>query len=125
VIGPKVKAWRSEKYRRYVASHDCFECGLSGHSQAAHANYGKGRGLKTDDSLCFPLCATLPMRVGCHDQHDQLIDMTLDERREREAIYVAQMQGIADREGWTLGGGKGRAAPASDGLPVLDGAEAA
>jgi hypothetical protein len=96
----------------FVAYHDCFACGMPGRSQAAHANFGKGRGLKTDDSLCFPLCCTLPMRVGCHDQHDQLIDMTLDERREREAVYVERMQAIAKGHGWTFGRGKGRAAPA-------------
>lgn len=97
---PKEKAWRSEKYRRFVAAQQCFSCGIDGRSQAAHPNFGKGARLKTDDSLCFPLCCTLPMRVGCHDQHDQLIDMTLDQRRERELDYIYRMRSYAEEAGW-------------------------
>lgn len=100
MLGPKVKTWRSRKYRMYVSGFACFACSLENRSQAAHPNFGKGKGLKTDDGLCFPLCSTLPMRVGCHDQHDLLIDMTLEERREREVGYTARMRAQAKRDGW-------------------------
>lgn len=100
MLGPKVAIWRSERYRRFVASKDCFACGRGGISQAAHQNLGKGSRLKTDDSLTFPLCCTQPMRVGCHDQHDLLIDMTLEQRREAEVLYVDRMQAIAVEAGW-------------------------
>lgn len=100
MIGPKKPLWRSKPYRMFVASHACFACGMEGRSQAAHPNDGKGLGLKTDDSRCFPLCSTLPLRVGCHDQHDQCIDMTREQRRELEAQYVKRMQSIAREAGW-------------------------
>lgn len=106
---PKDKPWRCVKYREWVASHDCFACGVPGRSQAAHANFGKASRLKTDDSECFPLCTVSPLRVGCHEQHDPLIDMTLTERREREVVYVARMRALAKAAGWVL---SGPAAPA-------------
>jgi hypothetical protein len=102
---PKTNMVRSEPYRRYVASLPCFACGREGISQAAHSNsseHGKAKGLKADDRNLFPLCATQPMRVGCHDQHDLLIDMTLEERREREVTYVDRMHEKAANDGWNI-----------------------
>lgn len=63
--------WRSEKYRRAVAELPCIYCGLHGRSQAAHANAGKGRGIKTGDETCFPLCAARPGFEGHHVAFDQ------------------------------------------------------
>ena len=37
---------RSEAYRRIVAAMPCIHCGIAGHSQHAHANAGKGKGMK-------------------------------------------------------------------------------
>ena len=37
---------RSEAYRRAVAAMPCIHCGIAGHSQHAHANEGKGMGIK-------------------------------------------------------------------------------
>jgi hypothetical protein len=45
----------SEPYRRLVAELPCFWCGISGYSQHAHLNYGKGLGLKTDDRTASAL----------------------------------------------------------------------
>lgn len=42
------------------------------------------------------------MRVGCHDQFDLLIDMTLDERRELETSYSERMQAQAMNDGWDV-----------------------
>lgn len=99
---PKEVAKRDEAYRRYVASHPCLACGIAGLSQAAHPNLGKGLSLKTDDRLCFPLCGPSPMRVGCHTQHDLCIDMTREQRRAAEALYVPRMQAQARADGWPL-----------------------
>lgn len=99
---PKVEPWRSEPYRRYQAAKPCMACGISGLGQAAHPNLGKGMGTKTDDRLVFSLCGPSPMRVGCHTAHDLCIDMTRDERREREAGYVARAQAEARRDGWPV-----------------------
>lgn len=62
---------RSEPYRRLVAALPCANCRIFGYSQAAHPNTGKGQGTKTDDRLCFPLCADRPGVRGCHAAFDQ------------------------------------------------------
>lgn len=99
-LGPKVKAWRSEKYRRYVASQPCAACGIFGYSQCAHANKGRGLGQKSPDSECFPLCSVRPGHMGCHQMHDLLLDITLDQRRRLETLYVERMQARAIQDGW-------------------------
>lgn len=61
----KAKPFRSEKYRRWIASLPCIVCG-SHNVQAAHirSNTGGGMGYKPSDEWCVPLC------VDCHsDQH--------------------------------------------------------
>ena len=67
----KVKAVESEPYRRLVAQLPCLWCGISGYSQHAHLNLGKGLGLKTDDRTGFPLCCSRPGVEGCHAAYDQ------------------------------------------------------
>ena len=95
----KAKTTRSRDYLRYVASHACFSCGLSGYSQAAHPNKGKGLGIKASDLDAFPLCSARPGHQGCHWMMDNTFDMTKAERRELEAIYTERMQAIARIEG--------------------------
>lgn len=105
VITPKLEPVRSEEYRRYVASFPCFACGLEKHSQAAHSDSGadgKGLALKACDRFIFPLCANLPLRVGCHAQFDLLIDMTLEDRQAAEAIYIPRMHALAVADGWDI-----------------------
>ena len=68
--------WRSEKFRKLVASLDCGACGASGPSQAAHRNEGKGMGIKVSDALCAALCP------ACHTELDQGKSMTKQERRD-------------------------------------------
>lgn len=80
---------RSERYRRLVAAMPCIHCGIDGHSQAAHPNTGKGAGMKTDDRLCFPLCADRPSVRGCHSLFDQGAMFTREERRLVEPIWAA------------------------------------
>lgn len=88
----KTPPMRSEPYRRWVASRPCIACGIEGVSQAAHANHGKGLGLKTCDSRIFPLCGPHWGLIGCHQRHDLMIDIGRDERREREADYIERTQ---------------------------------
>lgn len=92
---PKATIVRSQAYRRFVASQPCFGCAVEGFSQCAHANHGKGLGMKTSDLETFPLCAPHWGLIGCHQQHDLCIDMDRDQRRELERQYVARMQDIA------------------------------
>lgn len=68
------ETFRSETLRRAVASLPCAHCGIEGRSQAAHSNqymHGKGGAKKASDAAIFPLCATSPSRVGCHEMFDQ------------------------------------------------------
>ncbi len=58
--------------------------------------------MKTDDRLCFPLCGTRPLALGCHVEHDQCIGMTREERREREIGYTEATQAKARDDGWAL-----------------------
>lgn len=98
MLYPKPRRFQSEAYRRFVASHPCFGCGIEGYSQCCHRN-GAGMGTKASDLETFPLCATRPGHMGCHMQHDLLIDMTRAQRRELEDRYVARMQAIAREAG--------------------------
>ena len=101
VARPKVQPVRDEAYRRFVASLPCFGCGIHGYSQAAHPDHGRGLGQKASDRDTFPLCCARPMVPGCHVEHDQLIGMTLTDRRARELTYIARMKPIAAAAGWT------------------------
>lgn len=94
-LTPKTEYVRDEGYRRFVASLPCFGCGVQGISQAAHSNQGgngKGLGIKASDVNLFPLCATQPGRVGCHEKHDLLLGMTLEVRVAREDAYQEKMK---------------------------------
>jgi hypothetical protein len=87
----------------YVASHDCFACGIHGFSQAAHSNqarHGKGRGIKASDEFTWPLCCERPGHMGCHKMHDLCIDMSREERDALENEYIRRMHAIAWSEGW-------------------------
>lgn len=64
-------AIESVPYRRLVAQLPCLWCGISGYSQYAHLNYGKGMSMKTDDRTGFPLCCSRPGIEGCHVAYDQ------------------------------------------------------
>ena len=94
----KPQRFQSTSYRRYVAGHACMGCGIEGYSQCAHPN-GAGMGTKADDRLTFPLCCTRPGELGCHVRLDQLIGMTLDDRRELEAAFTMRMQALARADG--------------------------
>jgi len=93
VLVPKAVILRSEPYRRYVASQECFSCRLQGFSQAAHANEGNGVALKVCDSRIWSLCAPHHGLIGCHQQFDLAIDMgSRDERRELANKWVVEMR---------------------------------
>lgn len=85
----KERPVRSEDYRRAVASLPCIHCKIAGISQCAHANTGKGAGIKASDLDSFPLCACQPGRRGCHSQFDQGALFTKLERRLIEAAWIA------------------------------------
>lgn len=109
---PKVKPVRSEEYRRLVAALPCDWCGIEGLSQAAHPNLGKGCGTKTDDRLCFPMCADSPVRQGCHSKLDQGTLLARLDRHDYEPRAGQRTRETINRMGlwpqgleqWTEGG---------------------
>jgi len=58
---------RSKKLLKLVSELSCQHCGIDGQTQAAHTNWGggKGRGIKADDNLIAALCQS------CHAEIDQ------------------------------------------------------
>lgn len=89
---PKASPVRSEAYRRAVATLPCAICGVYGYSQAAHANTGKGMGMKACDLTCFPACGPRPGEQGCHAALDQGALFTKAVRRELEPAWAADTQ---------------------------------
>ena len=89
---PKAAPVRSEAYRRAVAALPCAICGVTGHSQAAHANTGKGMGMKACDLTCFPACGPRPGMQGCHAALDQGALFLKAVRRELEPVWAADTQ---------------------------------
>jgi hypothetical protein len=83
---------RSEAYRRAVASLPCVICGAIGHSQAAHANTGKGMGIKACDLTCFPACGARYGIPGCHAAIDQGALFPKHVRRGLEPVWAADTQ---------------------------------
>ncbi len=63
MVGEAVK-WKSEKYRRWIASKPCLQCGASD-VQCAHITAGRhGMGMRPPDFLTIPLC------IRCHPEFD-------------------------------------------------------
>ena len=75
---PKRQYVRSAKLLRLVASLDCQFCGSGSFVQAAHSNWGggKGRGIKADDNLVAALC------MHCHHDIDQGTKWSKRERQQ-------------------------------------------
>lgn len=92
---PKEAPKRSREYLRWVASRPCCHCGRPGPSQAAHADEGKGMGLKSSDETAHPLCADAPGRQGCHSILGASGMLQRDQRRRLERNYGAATKAAA------------------------------
>lgn len=90
---PKDAPYRSEKLRRLVAMLPCINCGKQGPNQCAHANYGKGMGMKASDLDTFSLCP------DCHRRHDQGGELTKTARRQIEQRWVEETRAHLSEEG--------------------------
>lgn len=75
---PKHAYVRDKALLKRVAQLDCQHCGSEEMVQAAHSNWGggKGRGIKADDNLVAALC------LKCHWEIDQGVKLTKLERQE-------------------------------------------
>lgn len=72
---------RSKVLLKTVASLDCQSCDSPYMVQAAHTNWGhgKGRGIKADDNMVAALC------LKCHYEVDQGKNLS---REERQALWL-------------------------------------
>jgi len=85
---PKDAPVRDEAYRRRVAALPCAHCGRPPPSQCAHADEGKGMGIKSSDLDTYPACADAPGRVGCHSLIGASGMFTREQRRHLERTYA-------------------------------------
>ena len=78
VAYPKRQYVRSKKLLKLVSEMDCQLCGSGSHVQAAHTNWGggKGRSIKSDDNLVAALC------MFCHFEIDQGAKWSKHERQQ-------------------------------------------
>jgi hypothetical protein len=90
---------RSKKLLKLVAGLDCQACGSGQMVQAAHTNWGggKGRGVKADDNLVAALC------LKCHYEIDQGKDMSKEERQELwEQAHIATVKKLYIQGLWPV-----------------------
>ena len=75
----KHKYIRSKKLLKLVAGLDFQACGSGEMVQAAHTNWGggKGRGIKADDNLVAALC------LRCHYEIDQGLKLSKEKKIEK------------------------------------------
>jgi hypothetical protein len=90
---------RSKKLLKLVAGLDCQACGFGVMVQAAHTNWGggKGRGVKADDNLVAALC------LKCHYEIDQGKDLTKEERQEKWlAAHMGTVHALSQTGLWPV-----------------------
>ena len=88
---------RSKKLLKLVAGLDCQCCGATEMVQAAHTNWGggKGRGIKADDNLVAALC------LKCHFEIDQGAHLSKVERQQKwQYAHVATVAKLCDQGAW-------------------------
>lgn len=95
----KHKYVRSQRLLRLVASLPCQLCGNCQYVQAAHTNWGggKGRGIKADDNLVAALC------MECHYKIDQGSKWSRDQRKEAWTLaHIRTVQNLIDSNQWPV-----------------------
>ena len=88
----KTPTFRSEAWRRAVASLPCVLCYREGATQAAHRNEGKSLALKVTDAWTAALC------TECHAEIDNGKALSRDERRQKmDVAILLTIKELADR----------------------------
>jgi len=90
----KHKYVRSQKLLKLVAALSCQSCGMDNGVQAAHSNWGggKGKGIKADDNLVAALC------LKCHYEIDQGAHLSKNERKDMWLkAHTATVEALGDR----------------------------
>jgi hypothetical protein len=95
----KHKYIRSKKLLKLVAGLDCQRCGSGQNIQAAHTNWGggKGRGIKADDNLVAALC------LDCHYKIDQGSKWSREERKEAWTLaHIRTVKELTESNQWPV-----------------------
>ena len=90
---------RSKKLLKLVAGLDCQACGSGIMVQAAHTNWGggKGRGVKADDNLVAALC------LKCHYEIDQGRELSKEERQNKwQQAHTATVAKLFNQGLWPV-----------------------
>ena len=90
---------RSKKLLKLVARLDCQACGSGNMVQAAHTNWGggKGKGVKADDNLVAALC------LKCHYEIDQGKELSKEERQEKwQRAHTATVKELYLQGNWPV-----------------------
>jgi hypothetical protein len=90
---------RSKKLLRMVAELNCQLCGSGQNIQAAHTNWGggKGRGIKADDNLVAALC------LECHYKIDQGSKWSREERKEAWTLaHTRTVKELTESNQWPV-----------------------
>lgn len=83
----KAKPLRDKAYRMRVAALACINCGIHGHSQAAHGPT-LGKGIKASDRELFPLCCV--SGNDCHWKFDNYRLFNREGRALAGAMWAAR-----------------------------------
>jgi hypothetical protein len=90
---------RSKKLLKLVTELDCQACGSGNMVQAAHTNWGggKGKGVKADDNLVAALC------LKCHYEIDQGKELSREERQEKwQQAHMATVKKLYIQGVWPI-----------------------
>jgi len=90
---------RSKKLLKLVAGLDCQACGSGNMVQAAHTNWGggKGKGVKANDNLVAALC------LKCHYEIDQGKELSKEERQEKwQRAHTATVKELYLQGNWPI-----------------------
>ena len=95
----KHKYIRSKRLLWLVAELECQLCGSGQNIQAAHTNWGggKGRGIKADDNLVAALC------LDCHYKIDQGSKWSRDQRKEAWTLaHTRTVKELTESNKWPV-----------------------
>ena len=93
VLVPKENVIQHSGYMNVVRALPCMHCGRPPRSDFAHADQGKGIGIKTDSRRGFPLCRT------CHHLIGSTGALGREERRRLETEYGARTRAQIEADG--------------------------
>ena len=96
---PKRRYLRDKELLKRVCQLDCQHCGSGEQVQAAHSNWGggKGRGVKADDNLVAALC------LKCHYEIDQGKELSKEERQRKwHHAHIATIAKLCDQDSWPV-----------------------